>query len=171
MRGIDWQMVVEKHGSAVWQRAYRLLGNEADASECFQETFLSALKVSQRQYIYNFGGLLGRLATTRAIDKLRQRIRERKLGADSDYSGEPEDKSPGPLVEVQRRELAVLLREAIGNLPRLEAEVFSLRYFNDMSYRQISKELGLQSSTVGTFLHRARKRLREYLESDAEKNI
>jgi RNA polymerase sigma-70 factor (ECF subfamily) len=164
-------MVVEKHGQAVWQRVYRLLGNEADAAECFQETFLSALKVSRRQYIYNFGGLLERLATTRAIDKLRQRIRGRRLGSDSDYPSEPEDKTPGPPVEVQRREMAVLLREAIGNLPRLEAEVFSLRYFNDMSYRQISKELGLQSSTVGTFLHRARKRLREYFETDAGKNV
>jgi RNA polymerase sigma-70 factor (ECF subfamily) len=163
-------MAVEKHGQAVWQRAYRLLGNEADAAECFQETFLSALKVSRRQNIYNLGGLLGRLATTRAIDKLRQRIRERNIGADSGYWDEPEDKNPGPPVEVQRREMAVLLREAIGNLPRLEAEVFCLRYFNDMSYRQIAKSLDLQVGTIGAFLHRSRNKLRECLESDASKN-
>ncbi|MHC4265768.1 MAG: RNA polymerase sigma factor [Planctomycetota bacterium] len=163
-------MAVEKHGQAVWQRAYRLLGNEADTAECFQETFLSALKVSQRQYIYNLGGLLNRLGTARAIDKLRQRIRERKLSGERDYLSELEDTNPGPPVEVQRRELAVLLREAIGNLPPLEAEVFCLRYFNDMSYRQISKELGLQAGTVGAFLHRARKKLRQYLESETGKN-
>ena len=163
-------MAVKKHGQAVWQRAYRLLGNEADTAECFQETFLSALKVSQRQYIYNLGGLLNRLGTARAIDKLRQRIRERKLSGERDYLSELEDTNPGPPVEVQRRELAVLLREAIGNLPRLEAEVFSLHYFNDMSYRQISKELNLQTGTVGAFLHRARNKLRQCLESETGEN-
>jgi RNA polymerase sigma factor (sigma-70 family) len=163
-------MVVEKHGPAVWQKVYHLVGNEADAAECFQETFMAALKVSQHQYIYNFGGLLGRLATTRGIDKLRQRIRERKLSGERDYLSELEETNPGPPVEVQRRELAVLLREAIGHLPRLEAEVFSLRHFNDLSYRQIAKELGLQPGTVGAFLHRARNRLREHLKSEAGKD-
>ena len=163
MRGIDWQMAVEKHGPAVWQKVYRLLGDEADAADCFQETFMSALKVSHRQYIYNLGGLLDRLATARAIDVLRQRIRERNFSREKNYVYEPEDTNPGPPVEVQRRELSVLLREAIGTLPRLEAEIFSLRYFNDMSYRQISKELGLQPGTVGAFLHRARNKLRYYL--------
>jgi len=158
-------MAVEKHGPAVWQKVYRLLGDEADAADCFQETFMSALKVSHRQSIYNLGGLLDRLATARAIDILRRRIRHRSfVGEDNVY--EPEDTNPGPPVEVQRRELSFLLRKGIGTLPRLEAEVFSLRYFNDMSYRQISKELGLQPGTVGAFLHRARNKLRHYLKHE-----
>jgi RNA polymerase sigma-70 factor (ECF subfamily) len=161
-------MAVEKHGKAVWQRVYRLLGNEADAAECFQETFMAALKVSRRQYIYNLGGLLDKLATIKAIDKLRQQIRHRKLSGEYDFVSNLEDTNPGPPIEVQRRELAVLLREAIGNLPRLEAEVFSLHYFNDMSYRQISKELGLKAGTVGVFLHRARNKLRRHLRSETK---
>jgi RNA polymerase sigma-70 factor (ECF subfamily) len=72
---IDWQIIIEKHGPAVWQTAYRLLGNYEDASDCFQETFICALKVSNRQRVKNFPALLVRLATTRAIDQLRRRIR------------------------------------------------------------------------------------------------
>ncbi|MCK5172149.1 MAG: hypothetical protein KAR47_02090 [Planctomycetes bacterium] len=41
----DWQSIVEEYGSRVWRTAYRLLGNDADASDCFQETFLSAYTV------------------------------------------------------------------------------------------------------------------------------
>ena len=168
MREIDWQMEVERHSSAVWQRAYRLLGNEADAAECFQETFLAALNLSFRKNRYNQEWLLERLATTKSIDRLRQRIRGRKLSGNMDYQISPEDTSPGPPVEVQRRELAVLLREAIGNLPRLEGEVFCLIHFNDMSNRQVAKELGLQVDTVSAFLLRARNKIRKFIESETK---
>ena len=33
----DWQELMNRDGKAVWQTAYRLLGNRADADECFQE--------------------------------------------------------------------------------------------------------------------------------------
>jgi len=32
------------HGPLVWQTAWRLLGHEADAADCFQETFVSAME-------------------------------------------------------------------------------------------------------------------------------
>ena len=67
MQVIDWQMIVKKHGPAVWQTAYRLLGNHADAADCFQETFVSALKVSRKQRVRNFPALLVRPVTTQAI--------------------------------------------------------------------------------------------------------
>jgi len=31
----DWQLIVNEQGPLVWQTAYRLLGNEADAADCF----------------------------------------------------------------------------------------------------------------------------------------
>ena len=38
----DWQDILSRDGSAVWQTAYRYLGNRADTDECFQEAFLAA---------------------------------------------------------------------------------------------------------------------------------
>lgn len=69
---IDWQIIIKEHGPVVWQTAYRLLGNHADAADCFQETFVSALEFCQHQRVRNFSALLARLATTRAIDQLRR---------------------------------------------------------------------------------------------------
>src|SRR5258705_9978452 len=74
-RMIDWEGIVSRDGPAVWRTAYRLLGNRADADECFQETFLAALSFSRRSIVDNWGALLHRLATARAIDRLRQRQR------------------------------------------------------------------------------------------------
>src|SRR6476660_9672091 len=71
----DWQSILSQDGPAVWRTAYRLLGNRADADECFQETFLAALSFSRRADVESWGALLHRLATARAIDRLRQRQR------------------------------------------------------------------------------------------------
>ena len=64
---IDWQSIINKHGPAVWQTAYRLLGNHADTADCFQETFICALELSRRQRVRSFPALLVRSATTQAI--------------------------------------------------------------------------------------------------------
>jgi RNA polymerase sigma-70 factor (ECF subfamily) len=158
----DWQTIVTEQGPLVWRTAYRLLANSADAADCFQETFLAALELSRREPVRNLSGLLVRLATTRAIDRLRQRVRlEREAvgGIDADETCTATD----PAVAAQTRELAGQLREAIARLPEQEAKVFCLRYLNDMSYRQIARELRIGVSAVGVALYRAKAKLREAL--------
>ena len=79
---VDWQVIIKKHGPAVWQTSYRLLGNHADAADCFQETFVSALEFCRRQRVRNFSALLARLATARAIDQLQRRFRRSRSETD-----------------------------------------------------------------------------------------
>lgn len=76
----DWDAIVGQHGRLVWRTAYRLLGNHADASDCFQETFLSALSAARTRRVGNWGGFLQRLATARALDRLRHRRRQAGRG-------------------------------------------------------------------------------------------
>jgi RNA polymerase sigma-70 factor (ECF subfamily) len=161
---IDWQSIINKHGPAVWQTAYRLLGNNTDAADCFQETFVSALEVSRRQRVRSFSALLARLATTRAIDRLRKRFRHFQVCTDAADLAAVPSANPGPAQKAQSRELATRLRKALTQLPPQEAQVFCLRCLNDMSYRQIAKELGIKTKTTGVLLHRARKKLRDFLE-------
>lgn len=160
---------MEKHGPAVWQTAYRLLGDEADTADCFQETFVSALKVSRQKPVRNFPVLLARLATARAIDRLRRRSRRSQLCQNGlDYASLP-SKNPGPAQQLQKKELITALRQALGQLPKQEAQVFCLRHFNGLSYRQIGQELGIKANAAGVLLHRARAKLRECLEMPSEK--
>ena len=42
----DWNEILARDGPAVWRTAYRLVGNRADADECFQDVFLAALQVA-----------------------------------------------------------------------------------------------------------------------------
>jgi len=161
---IDWQVVVEKHGPLIWRTAYRLLGNHADTADCFQETFVSALEMSRRQRVRNFSALLVRLATARAIDRLRQRMRQPNASGDPANLTTVASDNPGPFQQVQTQELVTRLRLALSQLPPQEAQVFCLRYLNDMSYRRIAKELGIKTNNAGVLLHRARTKLREILE-------
>jgi len=162
---IDWQAIIEKHGPAVWQTAYRLLGDHADAADCFQETFVSALEISRRQHVRHFSAILVHLATTRAIDRLRQRFRQpRCSAAPADWAAVP-GSNPGPAQQAQQRELATRLRKSLSQLPPQEAQVFCLRHLNDMSYRQIAKALGIKTNAAGVLLHRARAKLRGSFES------
>lgn len=163
MQGQNWQHIAEEHASAVWQAAYRLLRNQADAADCFQEAFLAAFELSQRQPVRNIRALLLHLATTRAIDQLRRRMRQVRHEANDDV--EPASARPGPDAEAQNLELAERLRDAIGQLPPQEAKVFCLRHFNDLSYREIARELTITSGAVGVLLHRAKAKLRQLLEA------
>lgn len=167
MQVIDWQAVVNKHGPIVWNTAYRLLGNHTDTADCFQETFVCAMEVSRRQHVRHFPALLARLATARAIDRLRQRMRKPNISTDIADCATVPSSDVEPYQHVQARELAVGLREALGQLPPQESQVFCLRYLNNMSYRSIAKELGIKANTAGVLLHRARTKLKEHLEKAA----
>lgn len=170
LRVIDWQVIVKKYGPLVWQTAYRLLANRTDAADCFQETFVSALEFSRRQHVRNFPALLSWLATARAIDRLRQRLHQPLANIkDADWVT-IQSANPGPVQQAQQHELAARLRKALAQLPSQEAQVFCLRYLNNMSYRQIAKELDIKTNTAGVLLHRARAKLREYFASSPDES-
>jgi len=164
---IDWQVIIEEHGRAVWQISYRLLGNHADAADCFQETFVSALKFCRRQRVRDFSALLARLATARAIDQLRRRFRRSNFETNlaDPYCDEQTSRSDAcPAQQLQQQELTGRLRESLSRLPQQEATAFCLRYLNDMSYQQIGTELGISTNAAGVLLHRARTKLRKSFE-------
>lgn len=165
MQAVDWQQIVKEYGPIVWRTAYRLLGNHTDAADCFQETFVSALEVARRQRVRHFPALLVQLATARAIDRLRQRFRYPQLSIDAvDLIFVPNE-DPGPVEQVQTQELAGRLRKALAYLPPKQAQVFCLRYFNELSYGKIAKQLGIRTNTARVLLHRARMKLHTFFDS------
>lgn len=158
----DWQDIMDEHGGLVWKVAYRLLGNEADAADCFQDAFLAAVKISRTQRIQNIPALMVRLTTTRAIDRLRRRTHEiqaKQLAGMGLRSLE----NHGPLHLAQQQELLENLRGALGQLPEPQAEAFCFKHFQNMSQKQIGRALGITANAAGVLVHRARLRLQAIL--------
>jgi RNA polymerase sigma-70 factor (ECF subfamily) len=163
----DWQEILARDGSVAWQTAYRLLGNWADADDCFQEACLSALRFSERQEVHDWRALLQHLATLRAMDHLRARNRA-SPGQRQRTGDELPDRTPSPIQNAQEAELASELRLALSHIPGKQAEVFCLHCLEDWSYEEIARHARLSVTAVGVLLHRARKRLRGLLGSFRE---
>jgi RNA polymerase sigma-70 factor (ECF subfamily) len=161
----DWENIVSQHGSLVWHTAYRLVGCEADAADCYQEAFAAALTISRRETVRNWPALLQKLVTVHALDRLRRRSKDsarQSLLADLDGVA---SRSREPLQIAQERELIEWLRTELGALPEMQAQVFSLVCIGDLSYRDAAEQLGIDSNCVAVLLHRARSRLRDRLNS------
>lgn len=166
---MDWQALLAREGPAVWRTVYRILGNAADAEECFQEVFLAAVRVSRRGPVESWHALLVHLAAARAVDRLRRR--RRRGGRESPFdAGQVQSREPLAPQAAEDRELLGRLREALAELPPQQAEVFCLHCLEDCSYLEIGRQLGLPIGTVGVLLHRARKRLQVLLHSFAARD-
>jgi RNA polymerase sigma-70 factor (ECF subfamily) len=160
---VDWAKLVREQGPLVWRVAYGLLGNHADAADCFQETFATALAVSRRQAVTSWPGLLRHVATIEGLYRLRRRYRDRDRTAILSAGCETPSPQAGPLENAEASELSEALRQALAGLSEQEAAVFCLRCLEELSYQEIAERLKLEANVVGVILHRARKRLRELL--------
>jgi RNA polymerase sigma-70 factor (ECF subfamily) len=160
---VDWSQIVQRHGPLVWTTVYRLLRHDADAADCFQRTFLSALVLSRNQTIRNWPGLLRRLGTARALESLRQRLRQaqRLRPLLAEVAAPPGTTEPDQAAAVS--ELSDHLREALAHLDARQAQVFCLISLDGLSYAEAADLLGLSVSHVGVLLNRARHGLRERL--------
>jgi RNA polymerase sigma-70 factor (ECF subfamily) len=154
----DWPQIVREHGPLVWRTACRLLNHDADAADCFQFTFLAALKVAGP--VRHWPAVLVRLATARALDMLRVRYREAQRH--TPLTAEPAG-ADDPVERAAAGELAERLRAALAAIDRRQSEVFCLVCLDGRSNQDVAELLNLSAAHVGMLLHRARAALRERL--------
>ena len=141
----DWKSLVLEHKQLVWQTVYRLVGDHADALDCFQETFLEAVKLDRKVAVRQWPAMLRHLATLRALDLLRTRYRQSKR-ADAEFDPAVViSREPNPSEHAEAGELADRLRAALAQLPAQQAEVFCLCRLNGMTYREAAMRLELDT--------------------------
>ena len=155
----DWTEIVGRHAGLVVGAVRKIVGNAHDTEDVVQEVFAEASALARRTRVRNWAGLLQRLATLRAIDFLRARSRAPLVTSPSGDVSRFRSAAPEPHEEFAATELADRLRVELGSLPAVQARVFALRYFDEMSYEQIAAELDLTVNAVGLALHKARRRL------------
>jgi RNA polymerase sigma-70 factor (ECF subfamily) len=160
----DWSAIVHEHGATVWRLARRLLDDEADAGDCFQETFIAALSASRSTPVANWPGFLSRICAARAVDLLRRRIRDRRRTAPLVDALAVAAAGPTAADALAGHELADRLRAALTALPRQQAEVFTLTVVEQLPHAEVATLCGLTPNHVGVLVHRARVRLRELLD-------
>jgi RNA polymerase sigma-70 factor (ECF subfamily) len=177
LTNVDWEGVVAREGPAVWRTVRRLVGNDADAEDVFQDTFVAAVELARREPVRQVRALLLRLAHARAIDKLRVRYRRssREELADDDDDDDhvsvfdlAPSRDPLPDERAEASELSQRLREALAQLPEKQAEVFCLFCLEGWTYQEIRDHTGASIDLVGVTVHRARAKLRKLLATTVE---
>ena len=164
----DWDQIIRRDGPAVWRTVCRLVANRADAEECFQEAFVAALELAKREPLTSPRALLLRMATARAMDRLRQRYRRRKReehGADLDFV--PTGATTAH-EHAEASELSARLRNALAALPPKQSEAFCLCCLDGFSYQEAAAHMNVSSQNVGVMVHRARAKLKELLQGTGE---
>jgi RNA polymerase sigma-70 factor, ECF subfamily len=159
----DLTAIITAHSQAVWRTAYRLLGHHDDALDCYQETFLAAWQLASKGEIRHWRTLLVRIATRRAIDRLRQRYQRVKAVEDSEQVLHTRSPVEEPDVRAQGEELQEQVRQGLGTLPAEQAEAFWLRHLEQLSVGEVAELMNIEPGYVRVLVHRAALGLRTLL--------
>ena len=163
-----FRSLVERHSRSVFHLAFRMTGNEQDAEDVVQESFLRAYKQLGRfESRANFGTWLYRIVANCSVDLMRSKqARHDQTRGDSfdDVGDLPAADLPGPERLARSAEIDRRVRGALADLSPLERAAFTLRHFEGRSIDEISRTLGLGTSAAKHSVFRAVKKLRVVLE-------
>jgi RNA polymerase sigma-70 factor (ECF subfamily) len=159
--------LVQAYERPVYNLTYRMLGDPAEAEDAAQETFLRAYaKLATYQPGRKFVNWLLSIASHHCIDRLRRKSRAPQLSLDGPLPPEwlTSDAPPPDQVtsKEQRRER---VRHSLDVLPPEYRAAIVLRYWYNLSYREIAGVMATTESAIKSRLHRARRMLAQQLQA------
>jgi RNA polymerase sigma-70 factor (ECF subfamily) len=161
-----FETLVHRHSGRVYRAARAILGNDEDAADVVQETFVRAYrKLGQFAVRAKFSTWLTKIGVYEARAR-RRRSRTRAVKAAEPANQNPgneTDTAPDPEREALVREMKGLLEAAIEDLPSHYRTVFVMRVVEEASTAETADVLNLSPDVVKTRLRRARALLREKL--------
>jgi RNA polymerase sigma-70 factor, ECF subfamily len=165
-----FRLLVERHGRAIFRLAYRITGNEEDAEDVVQETFLKAYReINRYEARCSFSTWLYRIASNCSLDLIRKRtLRERKRERDPDPTRDILHSLPatnaGPERALLSSQISATVHRALKQLSSQERAAFVLRHFEGLSIEEIGQALGTGASATKHSIFRAVQKLRRSLE-------
>jgi RNA polymerase sigma-70 factor (ECF subfamily) len=166
-----FRVLVERYKKKAYYTALKLVGDPDDAYDISQEAFIRVYSARRRyDVIHPFYAWFYAILRNLARNHLRKRsirleyaVRTRRIRK---QNLEVSD-SPECIAEADEAKKAVWA--AIEKLSYEHREIIMLRHFEDMSYEEIAKLLGIAVGSVMSRLYYARKRLRDLLGEEYER--
>ncbi|MGA2712906.1 MAG: sigma-70 family RNA polymerase sigma factor [Bryobacteraceae bacterium] len=167
-----YEQLIERFQSPVYNLAYRLLNDQADASDVAQEVFLKIFRnvgsfrgdSSLRTWVY-------RIAVNESHNRRRWLFRHRRGETGIEENFEDSETRAKPLMDsgetpfdfTMNREARALLEEALAAVSPVFRTALVLREIEDMSYEEIADILEVSIGTVKSRIVRGREALRRNL--------
>jgi len=155
---LDLQELIDSHGVRLLRSACLLCGNETEAQDLVQETFVQAVKSADRfrgdsaVYTWLYGILL---------NLCRRHLRRQKRLVFDEERVLKEVYQRGPADELDRDFCATGLALAMRKLSPEHREVIVLRYYDNLKIAEIARQTRVSTGTVKSRLHYAVRRLEQ----------
>jgi RNA polymerase sigma-70 factor, ECF subfamily len=168
-----FRVLVERHSRSLFRLAFRMTGNQQDAEDVVQESFLRAYKqLAKFDERASFGTWLYRIAANCSLDLVRSRKRRNEhIAPASENVAEVEDpvvSLPSTAPNPERMALSSEVRErvalAMRDLSPTERTAFVLRHFEGMCMEEVGRVLECQPGAAKHSVFRAVQKLRRALE-------
>jgi len=166
-----FRVLVERHSRSLFRLAFRMTGNQQDAEDVVQESFLRAYRqLGNFDERASFGTWMYRIASNCSLDWVRARKRrnDRMAPVDDENMEDPMAKLPSEDPTPERLALSSEVREkvaeAMEDLSPTERTAFVLRHFEGMRMEEVSRVLECQPGAAKHSVFRAVQKLRRALE-------
>jgi len=169
--------LLNKYRESIYFMMFKMVQNSDDADDLTIEAFGKAFKRLD-QYVpnYAFSTWLFRIATNNCIDFIRKkRLNTMSIDKSMDESkGEQpfitlESKGLNPEQTVIKEQKIKMMRKVVDQLKPRYKNLVVLRYFHELSYEEIAKELNIPLGTVKAQLFRAREFLFQIMKNSRDK--
>jgi RNA polymerase sigma factor (sigma-70 family) len=153
-----WVLVaMQEYGPALVTMLWRILGNEEDVCDAYQDTFLRLTHLPSKKKPSNVRPYLFRTASNLAISMLRRKQLQRKHQQilSKEYIASENDL----VQDLDSMYLQQRLRSAISKLPDYLGNVVALRDLAQMPYSQVASILGIRVAAARVYRHKAIKLL------------
>lgn len=158
-------LLVEHYQNGVFNLCYRMLGNRQEAEDAAQEVFWRAYRALHRyDPTRSFQTWLLSIASHFCIDQQRKR-RLNLVPIDTPFEETFHDNSPTPESVYNHNERASQIEDLMNELKPTDRAALVLRYYQQMSEKEIADTLSLSVSAVKSRLFRARKELAQLMET------
>ena len=165
-----YRVLVERHSRSLFRLAFRMTGNEQDAEDVVQESFLRAYRqIGKFDERASFGTWLYRIAVNCSLDLCRSRKRRSEQMAPADPEMDDPilslpSNDPTPDRMAMSSEVRERVAAAMNELSASERTAFVLRHFEGMCIEEVSRVLGCQPGAAKHSVFRAVQKLRRALE-------
>ncbi len=160
----EFRQMVDRYSQPLYWKIRRIVVDHDDADDVLQNVFVKAWKnIGDFRQQSKVSTWLYRIAVNESLDFIRRRRNTTLVGLDADggyvnrlmadefFDGD----------EAQAR-----LQAAVARLPEVQRVVFSLRYYDEMKYSEMSQVLDTSEGALKASYHIAVKKITEYLKAD-----
>ena len=155
----EFESIVREYSEQLYWQIRRIVLTHEDANDVLQNTFLKAWNAYDTfNRDSKMSTWLTRIAINESLDQLRRNKHLASVAAEDLSVAKgllADDYFDGDATEA-------MLQEAIASLPDVQRTVFTLRYFEEMKYSDISKILNTSEGALKASYHIAAKKITEY---------